>query len=149
MRHSIQGRFRQQFSFLSRQFLRDGELPFGNLLTEKSVSHALTSNNVCWKDRIYTPLVTLWVFLSQVLSADHSRRRAVARLIAHRVSHGQRPCSAETSAYCQASGQSENVANTRICEAWSKRKISALEFLNRRSWVRVPPAVQEGLKMDR
>ncbi len=25
-------------------------------------------------DRIYTPLVTLWVFLSQVLSADHSCR---------------------------------------------------------------------------
>lgn len=29
-------------------------------------------------------------------------RAAVARLIAHRVSRGQRPCSAETGAYCQA-----------------------------------------------
>ena len=56
----------------------------------------------CWLDRIYSPLVTLWVFLSQVLSQDHSCRAAVARLIAHRVSRGQRPCSAETGAYCQA-----------------------------------------------
>lgn len=44
----------------------------------------------------------IWVFLSQVLSADHSCRAAVTRLIAHRVSQGKRPCSSETGAYCQA-----------------------------------------------
>ena len=55
-----------------------------------------------WLDRVYTPLVTLWVFLGQVLSADHSCRAAVARFIAHRISHGQRPCSPKTGAYCQA-----------------------------------------------
>ena len=55
-----------------------------------------------WKDRIYSPLVTWWVFLSQVLSQDHSCRAAVARLISHRVSRGERSCSAETGAYCQA-----------------------------------------------
>src|SRR4029453_14232594 len=48
------------------------------------------------------PLVTLWVFLSQVLSQDHSCRAAVARLIAHRVLRGQGPCSSETGAYCRA-----------------------------------------------
>jgi hypothetical protein len=42
------------------------------------------------------------VFLGQVLSADHSCRAAVARLIAHRVWHGLKPCSSETGAYCQA-----------------------------------------------
>src|SRR5262249_57937473 len=49
-----------------------------------------------------SPLVTLWVFLGQVLSADHSCRAAVARLLAHRLAQGQSPCSAETGAYCQA-----------------------------------------------
>jgi len=66
------------------------------------VEQALTAVGVVWNDGIYTPLVTLWVFLNQVLSADHSCRAAVARLIAHRVSQGQRPCSSETGAYCQA-----------------------------------------------
>ena len=42
------------------------------------------------------------MFLGQVLSPDHSCRAAVARLIAHRVARGQRPCSARTGAYCQA-----------------------------------------------
>jgi hypothetical protein len=102
MRHCNQGRFRQQVKFLRHQFLQDGDLPFSNVLSEEIVSRALTAVNVCWLDRIYSPLVTLWVFLGQVLSADHSCRAAVARLIAHRLSQGERPCSAETGAYCQA-----------------------------------------------
>ena len=72
------------------------------MLSEGTITQALKALDVVWLDRIYSPLVTLWVFLSQVLSQDHSCRAAVARLIAHRVSRGQRPCSAETGAYCQA-----------------------------------------------
>ena len=102
MRFSNQGRFRQQVRFLRRQFLQDGDLPFTDVLSEGTVAQALKALNVVWLDRIYSPLVTLWVFLGQVLSQDHSCRAAVARLIAHRVSRGQRPCSAETGAYCQA-----------------------------------------------
>lgn len=98
MRYSTQGRFRQQADFLRRQFLQDGDLPFADVLSERSVAQALTAIGTCWLDRIYSPLVTLWVFLGQVLSADDSCRAAVARLIAHRVSHGQRPCSSETGA---------------------------------------------------
>ena len=102
MRDCNQGRFRQQVRFLRRQFLQDGDFPFCNILSEQIVSKALTAIEACWLDRIYSPLITLWVFLGQVLSQDHSCRAAVARLIAHRVSRGQRPCSAETGAYCQA-----------------------------------------------
>jgi len=102
MRDCNQGRFRQQVSFLRRQFLQDGDLPFCNILSEHVISKALTAIEANWLDRIYSPLITLWVFLGQVLSQDHSCRAAVARLIAHRVSRGQRPCSAETGAYCQA-----------------------------------------------
>jgi hypothetical protein len=82
MRHFNQGRFRQQVQFLRRQFLQDGDLPFAGVLSEDLVTRTLTAVGVVWKDRIYSPLVTLWVFLSQVLSADHSCRAAVARLIA-------------------------------------------------------------------
>jgi len=50
-----------------------------------SFAQTLTAVGVFWKDRIDTPLVTLWVFLGQVLSAD----AAVARLIAHSDSRGK------------------------------------------------------------
>jgi hypothetical protein len=102
MGDSQPGRVRQQLRFLRRQFLQEGELPFSDVLSETVVTQALTALGTCWLDRVYSPLVTLWVLLSQVLSADHSCRAAVARLMAHRVSRGQRPCSAETGAYCQA-----------------------------------------------
>jgi hypothetical protein len=101
MRYSNPGSFRAQMSFLRRQFLQDGELPFTNVLTEEVISQALSALGG-WLDRVFSPLVTLWVFLGQVLSADHSCRAAVARLVAHRLARGQSPCSAETGAYCQA-----------------------------------------------
>jgi hypothetical protein len=101
MHYSQQASFRQQVNFLRRQFLQDGDLPFTHVLTEQSIAQALTALSG-WLDRIFSPLVTLWVFLGQVLSADPSCRAAVARLIAHRLSRGLRPCSAETGAYCQA-----------------------------------------------
>src|SRR5579864_507321 len=101
MCHSTQEKLRQQGPFLRRQFLQDGDLPFTNVLTEEAIAQALTAVTG-WLDRIFSPLVTLWVFLGQVLGADHSCRAAVARLIAHRLAQGQRPCSAQTGAYCQA-----------------------------------------------
>src|SRR6516164_7522501 len=98
-RHSTS--IRDQLSTLRRQFLQDGDLPFTNVLTGEVIAQALTAISG-WLDRIFSPLVTLWVFLGQVLSADHSCRAAVARLVAHRLARGQRPCSARTGAYCQA-----------------------------------------------
>lgn len=102
MRYSNQDWFRRQFGFLRRQFLQEGDLPFTSVLSEATIAPALEAVDACWKDRIYTPLVTLWVFLGQVISADHSCRAAVARLIAHRISQGQGACSSKTGAYCQA-----------------------------------------------
>jgi hypothetical protein len=102
MRCCNQAVFRQQARFLRHQFLQDGGLPLSDVLSEDVVARSLTATKTCWLDRIYSPLVTLWVSLGQVLSADHSCRAAVARLIAHRLSRGQGPCSAETGAYCRA-----------------------------------------------
>src|SRR5215208_6999363 len=101
MRHSRPRSFRQQARLLRRQFLQDGDLPFTDVLTEDVISQALAAVGT-WLDRIFSPLITLWVFLGQVLSADHSCRAAVARLIAHRVARGLKPCSPRTGAYCQA-----------------------------------------------
>jgi len=44
----------------------------------------------------------LWVFLAQVLSADHSCREAVARLNFWRLARGLKPCSPDAGSYCEA-----------------------------------------------
>src|SRR5436309_1036551 len=96
MRRSHPGSFRRQAALLRRQFLQDGGLPFTDVLADALATVGR------WLDRVFSPLVTLWVFLGQVLSADHSCRAAVARLNAHRLARGQKPCSARSGAYCQA-----------------------------------------------
>ncbi len=102
MRYSSRATYRRQREFLRSQFLQDGKLPLADVLSRECLDEALSTIGACWNDRIYTPLVTLWVFLGQVLSVDHSCRSAVARLVAHRVSRGLTPCSSKTGAYCRA-----------------------------------------------
>ena len=102
MSYSNRATYWRQREFLRRQFLQDGKLPFADVLSRQCIDEGLSTIEACWNDRVYTPLITLWVFLGQVLSVDHSCRGAVARLVAHRVSRGLAPCSSRTGAYCRA-----------------------------------------------
>ncbi len=72
------------------------------MIDREIVEAALKEENVKFRDRVYTPLVTLWTFMTQVLDTDHSCRKAVLSLIAFRVSQGQPAVSADTSDYCKA-----------------------------------------------
>jgi hypothetical protein len=81
---------------------RQGDLYFAPLLEAQTISEAFGKSIALWQGWIYTPTVTVWVFLSQCLSGDHSCRDAVARLIAWRTAQGLQPCSADTGAYCTA-----------------------------------------------
>lgn len=81
---------------------RHGDLYFAALLSQDRIQKAFGAARRIWQGWIYTPAVTVWVFLSQCLSPDHSCREAVARLIAWRVGRGLKPCSAKTGAYCTA-----------------------------------------------
>ena len=77
-------------------------LPFADYLPAGVIHGTLRALGQGFRERIFTPAVTLWTFLSQVLDADHSCRQAVARLLAFRVTCGLRPCSPDTGAYCKA-----------------------------------------------
>jgi Transposase DDE domain len=81
---------------------RRGELYFAGLLPEDRILEAFGRARWFWQGWIYSPAVTLWVFLAQCLSADHSCREAVAQLIAWRLARGLKRCSADTGAYCTA-----------------------------------------------
>ena len=74
------------------------QLPFHDLLEPDTMAQVLEQNHVTFRDRIFTPLITLWTFLSQILSPDHSCREAVARLIAFRVARGRSKKEAQQSA---------------------------------------------------
>lgn len=72
------------------------------LLPAARVQQVLDEEDSNGRDCCYSPLVTLWTFLSQVLSPDHSCRDAVARLRVFLTGDGQSTCSPDTGPYCKA-----------------------------------------------
>jgi len=94
----MDGSFRRAVAEARRQ----KGLYFASLLSEERIDEAFGITRALWQGWVYTPAVTVWVFLSQCLSADHSCVEAVAGLIAWRVARGKQPCSADTGAYCTA-----------------------------------------------
>jgi len=83
-------------------FARDQGLPFADALSERSILDALNEHGLQYRDRLFSPVTTIWGFLSQVLSEDHSCRDTVARLLAHRAASGLELCSPNTASYCNA-----------------------------------------------
>src|ERR1700690_3192905 len=84
------------------RFARSEGLPFADVLTEARILSVLNDYGVQYRDRVFNPVTTIWGFLSQVLSEDHSCRDAVSRIIAHRAASGVRVCSPNPASYCNA-----------------------------------------------
>jgi hypothetical protein len=84
------------------RFARDQGLPFAASLSQDSILDALNQHGVLFRDRVFSPVTTIWGFLSQVRNDDHSCRDAVSRILAHRVASGLKPCSPNPASYCNA-----------------------------------------------
>ena len=81
---------------------RNTGLPFASVLTQAKILDVLNDHGIKYRDRVFNPVTTIWGFLSQVLSDDHSCRDAVARVIAHRAASGLEPCSPNAASYGNA-----------------------------------------------
>src|SRR3954463_14708336 len=87
---------------LRARFAHNDGLPFADVLTGPRIRQALDDHGVRYRDRVFDPVTTLWGFLAQVLSDDHSCRDAVSRIIAHRAASGLEACSPNPASYCDA-----------------------------------------------
>jgi putative transposase len=89
-------------------FLQHDGLPFADLLPEEDIQRAFDEAGASFAqdepDGVYTPAVTLWAFLSQVLFKGEQRSclAAVSRIVVLLVALGRKPCSKNTGAYCRA-----------------------------------------------
>ena len=87
---------------LKEKFVESLGLPFQDLLPESAIQQAIDELKIKYRCRLFDPFVTLWAFLSQVLTPDKSCHNAVSRVIAYLVNEGVEIPSTDTSAYCQA-----------------------------------------------
>lgn len=77
-------------------------LVFERFLPAADIAEICESFGYQFRERVYTPTITLWMFLGQTLSADHSCRDAVMRLNAWRVERGKPKVSTNTKSYTAA-----------------------------------------------
>ena len=102
MSRSSTERHRSQVRTLRAQFAQADGLPFADLLSPRRLEDALREEGACWREEVFSPVLTLWAFLTQLVSADGSCRAAVARVMAWLVGHARTPCSPNTDPYCKA-----------------------------------------------
>jgi hypothetical protein len=79
---------------------------------------------------VFDPVTTLWGFLSQVLSDDHSCRDAVTRIIAHRAANGLPACSPNAASYCNARGR----LPTAVLSTLARRTAAELQAAAAAEW---------------
>jgi hypothetical protein len=96
--HSANG----QAEAVRNQFDQKAGLPFLEVLSASEVESSCRSWSHRWRNRIYTPWITLGMFLSQILSSDQSCGDAVARFQKYRKDCGLPPVSNDTVSYCDA-----------------------------------------------
>ena len=100
-------RLPSRFRLVLDAFLQHADLPFADTLDETAIRKAFDDEGVAFTtddSAVYTPAVTLWAFLSQVLFKGEQRSclAAVARVIALRVALGAKSCAGNSGAYCRA-----------------------------------------------
>ena len=56
-------------------------LPFRDILPEDMIQQNLKEENIKYRKRLYTPMITLWTFIRQVLDPDKSCKNAVSGVL--------------------------------------------------------------------
>jgi len=100
--HSTARHRAHQIETLRTQFAQADCLPFADVLTTERLEQALREERACWREAVYTPALTLWAFLSQIISPNGSCRATVARVLAWLIARGESPCTPKTDPYCKA-----------------------------------------------
>lgn len=96
---------RPSFEAALAPFLRDESLPFADVLPESQIREACLQEGVRFGETsrsVYTPAVTLWALLSQVLAADKTCLATTMRVLVLVISLGRDPCSTDTGMFCRA-----------------------------------------------
>lgn len=102
MAHSTTARLRHQIFRLNQGEQADLDFGLGEILPPEDLALILTEEGATWKTIIYTPLLTTWAFLWQMLSPDRSCRAAVKRIAAWLSSQGKKLANDKDDPYIKA-----------------------------------------------
>jgi hypothetical protein len=109
----------RRFRLVSASFLQQDGLHFAEALPEARIQAAFDAEGLDFArgdDEFYTPSVTLWASLSQVMHKEEQRSclAAVARVFVLLVALGCKPCAKNSGAYCRARAKLSEVVLRRL-----------------------------------
>ena len=109
----------QRFRLVPLSVLQAAGLPFFDVLSEEAIQSAFDEQDCSFAqedDDVYTPAVTLWAFLSQVLHQKEQRSclAAVSRVLVLMVALGREACAKNSGAYCKARAKLSEVVIERL-----------------------------------
>ncbi|MEO1388433.1 MAG: IS4 family transposase [Cyanobacteria bacterium J06634_6] len=90
---------------LKEQFFKSLGCPWQDILPASRLDAILEAENIRYRSRLYTPAVTLWAMIHQVLSADKSLRNTLKCMSTWLTAAGETAPSPDTGAYSKARGR--------------------------------------------
>ena len=106
------------------------------VLTPAEIAEVAEALDLRWRRCVFTPFVTLWMFVWQALSPGASCREAVLRLLSYRQSRGMGIISCRTGGYCRARGRLSTdlvvALMTRVADKLHAREPRSARWLGRR-----------------
>ncbi|MBE9113877.1 hypothetical protein IQ273_31390 [Nodosilinea sp. LEGE 07298] len=87
---------------LKEKYQNSTGLPFAEVLPEAEIQAVLDEAGITYRQVLYTPMVVLWSWISQVLDADGSLSHAVKRVVTWMRLAGLKVPSADTGGYSKA-----------------------------------------------
>ena len=126
----------QRFRLVLSSVLQASGLPFSDILTEKEIEEAFDEEESWFAQEdgdVFTPPLTLWAFLSQVLHKEEQRSclAAVSRVIVLLVALGRQPCANNSGGYCKARAKLSETVLQRL----TKRVASGCEKKVSQDWL--------------
>ena len=126
----------RRFRLVLLSMLQCEGLPFADVLTEEEIKETFEEEGATFAeddDCIYTPAITIWAFLSQVLHKEEQRSclAAVSRVIVLLVSLGLNACAKNSGAYCKARAK----VPEKVIRRLATELAAGCEQQVRRSWL--------------
>ncbi len=84
------------------RFAQGAGTALGRVIPQQSMMQWVSEEQGDYRERVYSPLRTLMLFIEQVLGADQSCQDTVARGVSERVALGESPGSLNNGPYCKA-----------------------------------------------
>jgi len=103
--------FNKYVAILKEKLFNGIGFPISDILTEAVIQQALKDEQIEYRERLYTPAITLWTWIYQVLNKDKSCKNAVSFIISYLAGHGEKIPSPDTGAYCKARMQTSVCLN--------------------------------------